>query len=480
MKGFKKLLTGILAATLIMGSSLTSSAATITINRDDSWKPTSELQEGESNDATYTYYKILDAEIVESATVAEDGSNSGGTAVYTISGDNAADKVAKLPSIFTSSLASDGKYYVTLADASTSASDIASELDAMVTANPTLFPGTAVTSHDNPVVIDNLDTGYYFIKASNGTELAVQTLDNVEIKEKNDYPKIDKKQKKENGATYVDDSVVGQIGKNIDYEITVTVPADANKDIIVVDEMSNGLKYDATKGLTVKNGENDVAYTLDSSSDSGWQITFTPDNYANYKGQDIVITYSATVTDAALSDTDRDNKATLKYDNNNYVLVDKVDYVTWYTGIVKVDGADTTKKLEGVKFTLACNDEAFNVTKIGDYYVPGGDSNEVVTDANGLIIIRGLDNEDQVFVLTETETQEGYNLLAGPKKLTLVQETTGTTAVATDGFDQVENNKGATLPSTGGIGTTIFYIVGGLLIVAAAVFFVVRRKGDAE
>ena len=223
----------------------------------------------------------------------------------------------------------------------------------------------------------------------------------------------------------------------------------------------------------------EVDYTELASGDEGynaeaaWQIKLADTVVQANRGNDIVITYRAKVTEAALTDTARENEVTLSYDGGNYVLTDKTEYTTYYGGIEKVDGADTSIKLDNVKFTVTVDGEAFNVTKSGDYYIPGGESNEVVTDENGLIIIRGLDN-DKEYVLTETETHAEYNLLDTPKTLTL-EEDTATTYV-TDNFDQILNNKGAELPSTGGMGTTIFYVVGGLLIIGAAVILVARRK----
>ncbi len=91
--------------------------------------------------------------------------------------------------------------------------------------------------------------------------------------------------------------------------------------------------------------------------------------------------------------------------------------------------------------------------------------------------------------VTETAPLTGYNPLAADVTLTLYEDTvtvtdeSGTTTTttsfvktATDKWSEVPNNKGTLLPSTGGIGTTIFYVLGGLLVVGAAVILVARRK----
>ncbi len=462
------------AMLLVMGSAFAESTSSITITRDDSWDSSAE-----SAKATYTYYKIFDAAITTAKEVDPDtGELTGegeGTVVYTVDSEA---KANALPSIFTSKLGADGKYYITLTDSSTSAADIVAALKTMVADNPTLFPGTSQTSDQASVVLEVPSDGYYLIEASNGKDAAVQTIGNVTIKEKNDYPTVSKEQRKGSNE-YKEDNVIAEVGTYIDYQITVHIPADATKSIAIIDKLSSGLEYDETSGLTlVPNVDyTDLIDTDDEyEDDATWQIKLSETVVAANRGADIVITYRAKVTADALEDSYRENEVTLKYDNENYILKDKTEYTTYYGGIEKIDGS-SKETLEGVKFTVTVGEENFNVTKPEgkDYYIPGGDSNEVVTDANGKIIIRGLD-EDKTYTLTETETQEGYNLLDTPKDLTL-DEDTGEYA-AKDDYDQIENNKGTQLPSTGGMGTTIFYVIGGLLIIGAAVVLVARRKAQ--
>lgn len=488
MKGIKKILAVMVAMVMTLGLTAANvfaegetTGSTITINRDDSWQSS----ETEDRKATYTYYKIFDADITEAATVdPKTGASTGGNVVYTISGDNAKAKVDALPEIFTAKLAADGKYYITLTDKNTGAEAIVTALKEMVAANKSLFPGKSETSASNPVVLNVGTDGYYLIEASNGKDLAVQTIGNVEINEKNDYPTIDKQQKKDAGETFVDTTVEAEIGKVIDYKIVVHIPADANKAIYVVDKMSAGLTYngnydakiDGAPVTSVDMAATDPGYV--SPAPEGYTIPFQK-KFADTivsanRGKDIVITYTATVNANALVPTGRENEAKLVYDEGNYVLKDKVEYTTYFTGIVKVDGADENTKLENVKFTITVGGKAYNVTKSGDYYIPGGDSNEVITDANGLIIIRGLDNT-KTYTLTETETKPGYNLLETPKNLVLVEDNSQH-PYATTTFDKVVNNKGTVLPSTGGIGTTIFYAIGSILVVGAGVLLISKKR----
>ena len=159
-------------------------------------------------------------------------------------------------------------------------------------------------------------------------------------------------------------------------------------------------------------------------------------------------------------------------------MTDQVEYTTYYTGINKIDGEDNAA-MEGVKFELTAGGNAVNVTKTEDgYYIPGGNSNVVVTDENGFIRIRGLDNT-KTYILTETETQSGYNMLDEPVTLALREELISLFA-GDSAFEEIENNKGTLLPSTGGIGTTIFYVIGGLLIICAGALLVTKIRMNSK
>ena len=247
--------------------------------------------------------------------------------------------------------------------------------------------------------------------------------------------------------------------------------------MVVTDTPSTGLTFNSDS-LTYTGSATVDTTTPAVTGDQAWAATITVTEAS--KGTDVVFTYTMTVNDEVLVDSDKINTFELKYGDNYTAIPETVEYETYFSGIEKIDGEDDSIKLEGVKFTLKEGDAEFKVTKHDDgyYYYDANGSSEVVTDKDGMIIIRGLDN-DKTYTLTETENPNpGYNMLSGPTTLTLVKDEGE--AYTTNTYDQVENNKGTVLPSTGGIGTTMFYVIGAILVIGAGVVLVSRRRMGAR
>jgi len=501
----KKILAIMMATLIVVGMAWSAMAASITITQDSTYSGTA----GEPG-RTYTYYQIFHATL--------SGSNSGTGGGYTgtsgtpgditnsltkgysyyLKATDDATQIAQLGTWdaetktwnkasgnlwFDLTPSADGtQYIVTWAAATTDSETVQKAADwlsknytALTYANLTWNSGTTTWT------ATDLEDGYYLIKGNTGKNLVAATT-NLVIKEKNDYPPIDKTQADEDNATQVDTELNLAIGDKVTYQAKVTIPATAKvgDTMVVTDTPSTGLTYNGDVAVKENTGAATVVFGTAGTGDA-WTATITVTDGS--QGKDVIFEYTMTINENALVDTDRINTFKLKFGDNYNAIPETVPFTTYYTGIEKVDGADSGTKLAGVKFTLTEAGKAFNVKKTSgtpvDYYIPdpSGTSNVVVTDTNGLIVIRGLDN-DKEYVLTETETLDGYNLLAGPKTLTLVKDTSGT--YVTDSFDKVENNKGTVLPSTGGIGTTIFYIVGGLLAVGAGVVLVTKKRMSKE
>lgn len=223
-------------------------------------------------------------------------------------------------------------------------------------------------------------------------------------------------------------------------------------------------------------------------------------------GSKITVEYTSELNDKAeLGSQGNVNKAKLEFSNNpNNEQVGKPenpgetpwDNVIVFTYKVVVDKyADSTdgKKLSGAEFTLE------KVLKDGSK-----ETIKVVKSSDGTsFTFSGLDDGD--YILTETKTPDGYNTIA-PIRFTVAadhkiaweaEERTGiltsltgnaatgsltftTNADKSELATKVVNKKGITLPSTGGMGTYLFYIIGGLLVVISVVLFVVKKRMEYE
>lgn len=285
--------------------------------------------------------------------------------------------------------------------------------------------------------------------------------------------------------------------------------------LVVTDTMSKGLTFDTNKNnIKVKNGEtlvNEDNYDVASTpGEDGTTTTITfKEEYCKQLApnttQNFTITYTATLNDqAVLGQSGNTNDVFVTYRNTGDV--DDRDTEHKSTTKVFTYGIDLLKKgegvdkLVGVKFTLTDeSDKAVNVDKktSNTFYTPGGTSNEVETDADGKIYIRGL--KPGTYKLTETKTKDGYVLLKEPVKIEITEDSTVATpgaAKATVGgkpvtmqADQknsgsktaevpltVVNSKGFDLPATGGRGIALFTIAGIAIVAAAGSLLFMRKR----
>lgn len=252
----------------------------------------------------------------------------------------------------------------------------------------------------------------------------------------------------------------------------------------------------------------------------------------------IVVTYSATINGSATAGGEGNkNSVKLEYSNdpNNTgtgtTKSDEVSVFTFKLDITKIKKNDANTKLAGAKFVLSTSDKLdigvadsdaeldsavtnnlIKVTGTTPNYVINDGTNtsataqyimETATGNNlGQLNITGLNKG--VYYLYETKAPDGYNRITEPIKIEITEATTekgtdsnfsvtslkykindgtektGTTATGVISAN-VENTSGSTLPSTGGMGTKLFYTIGGILMAGAAIVLVVRkRRSDAE
>ena len=255
-------------------------------------------------------------------------------------------------------------------------------------------------------------------------------------------------------------------------------------------------------GLVLQTGANDIqikvgsgSYTTNfstygmtlTSTAAGWTLSWdaatAPTN--TYKNQDVVIKYKTKVgPELAVAATN--GTAVV----NEIVGSDPVNGTNGipiqgevYTCNIKIQKTNNEgAALENAKFKLYKMD---NNAKVYYKYannevswVSEADADVVTTNAQGEATFDGL--KDGTYFLEETEAPAGYNQLAGPVQVDVTGNTTVTPNVGQVIDASIVNNKGGTLPGTGGIGTTIFYVLGGVLLVGAAVVLVTRRRMNSE
>lgn len=481
-KTFKKLMAALLAVALLCAMAVPAFAAegaatgsgTITIDKA-------------INGETYTAYKIFN---VISSKMETDGSM---TYVYTVA-DGWADFFNQ----------SEVKNYVsvdthgqpTWVESKESVADLQAfaKLALDYASKTTTITGKTATASGGEAVISGLTAGYYVVSTTAGSLCILNTNgSDLKIDEKNVAPTIDKKI---DGSKSTNDAAIGDV---VNYTVTIHAKKGATG-YVLTDTMTKGLTFNRDS-LTVKVGATTLAenthYTVavDAATDGSTKFTVTfKDTYLNTidGDTDIVVSYTATVNkDAVIGTTGNTNTAQLKYGNNSTVESTTTTY-SYKFDLVKTD--NSKKLLTGAKFKLYDSQTSTTPVKLikdattGNYRVAetseSGAVDEIVIDSFKAVTISGLNKK--TYYLEETLAPAGYNKLTERQSVELGKEgfvadatinNSGSEgATWTEGGVQVINNTGATLPSTGGMGTTLFYVIGGGLMVAAVVLLVTKKR----
>lgn len=365
--------------------------------------------------------------------------------------------------------------------------------------------GTAAASTfaDGKYTIDVDEVGYYLVKDKDGsldgkneayTGYILQVLGtktNIDPKT-NTVPTPGKVIVSGDAEVAAEDY---SIGDTVTFKITATLPDDYDEydsyKLIFNDTLSAGLTYAATTGVTVDG--NDAAALTPAAS--GTTITYTIEDVKTAyptatAGSVIAITYTATLNENAVIGSEGNlNTVNLEFSNNpNSDSLGKTNDVdvkaySYQLNIEKVDGADNTTKLKGAEFVLK-NADGTKYAKVTDGKFAGwvdtideatvlttGDENDDSV-AYAAIVIKGL--ASGTYKLEETKAPANYNKLT--EDVTIVIADAEAQATAT--VQTVENKAGSTLPTTGGIGTTIFFVCGGLIVAATAVLLIVKRRAN--
>ena len=424
----------------------------------------------------------------------------------------------------------------------------AKEILGWILENATTVAGThkTATTTASTTVINNLDYGYYVVYPLGATDtstapgneivksvasLVSVTGNDATVNMKSNYPTVVKKVNDNKNADDVN------IGDTVTYTLTSKVPDMTGYDSYVFnfkDTLSAGLTFKEITSVTV--GETTITkvdagqeandtYTL---TQDGQNITITMNNFlasnANKAGQEIKVTYTATLNKNAVTGFDANkNSATIEY-SNKPGTTDKgesepsiVDVHTFNSTIFKYYlKGETQTGLANAEFELykangEVAGEKVNIKKVtdGEYRVAtpeeataeGFKSDVIVSGNNGKVLVKGL--EAGTYYLKETKAPEGYNKLLSDIKVEIkanydpktgkltsysVDYTyNGTTTTGTEIKDTitspevaVENKTGAQLPSTGARTALLLTLAGVVLFAFMAASSIYSKRREAR
>ena len=361
------------------------------------------------------------------------------------------------------------------------------------------------TANSSTVAFTGLDLGYYLVQSDLGALCSLDTtMPDVTIKEKNSEPTVEKKVKEDSNGDFGQTNDA-DIGQTVEFKTTITVVDGQPKGYVLHDTMSAGLTFNK-KTVEVKIGERILTagtdYTLVTeglNDGCTFEVRFVD---GQLKPNDVVtVTYSATVNEkAVIGGEGNPNTTKLSYtDGSTTTKKDTPESKTytyvWEFDVLKYTMKDSTEtSLAGAKFVLYKTVDGKNYyVKVTNGKVTGwtetkAEGTVFETPDDGSFTISGLDAD--TYYLEEVEAPAGYNKLAAPVKVTITATINATTNVGTATVTygenststdtvKIENKTGVELPSTGGVGTTIFYVIGGLLMAVAVVLLVTKKKMSA-
>ncbi|MBQ6835559.1 MAG: isopeptide-forming domain-containing fimbrial protein [Clostridia bacterium] len=431
---------------------------------------------------TYKAYKIFDY------------TNNGDAFSYTIKTSNPWFDIVKGYGVFTltKSATDETVYVVTYGENTVDAAHFANYLSTTLkAANPAIAADK--TSTDGKFT--GLDLGYWFVDTSLGSLCSlVNTDDEQTLFEKNSIPTI-KKFVEEDSASW-GETATADFNQNVNFKLVVNTGTDTYEDKVNGVDADYVIKDTIPAGMTYNNNAvvTDWATTDYEVAVSGQVVTITlkAAKLATLgENADIEITYSAKVNNnAVIGGNGNVNNVVLTY--KNQTSSDSATVYTYEFNIFKYTGEK--EALAGAKFVLkkvenqvtyyaqaigkqaAGNDNPFGTPETEKTTVTADITGWTTVEAeatvfespeSGKIFIKGLDEAE--YALEEIEAPEGYNLLTADKPVSVNAANDKQTI-------EVENKSGAILPGTGGVGTTMFYVLGSVMMIGAAVLLVTKKK----
>lgn len=362
------------------------------------------------------------------------------------------------------------------------------------------------------VVFDGLDLGYYVVESTSGTACAITTTDpDATIKNKHENPSVNTII--EHGGVVKDNHIMNSVnlGETVYFETTINVKPGATN-YVLHDKMDSNLEkcwiYEVYCNLPNSKNQNTSLATTGAENEKmvnvipglfhsekptdgcTFELSFTDLFYTKYKQQiedrkltEIHVKYYATVGNKAIINQAMMNTTWLTYGRNS-LETDKSETKTYTYGIPVYKYTGLNTPLADAKFILSKKQNPAEADEIkfspnGSVYRYSTDqengSTTLVSPTEGRFEIQGL--QEGVYYLKEIEAPKGYNKIQKSIKIEILSD--GSIKVndeAITGDVKVQNNTGSVLPSTGGMGTTLIYVVGSILVLASGIVLFSKRK----
>mgnify|MGYP004634190605 CR=1 FL=1 len=484
MKKFRKLFAVLTASALVGAMSFTTMAAadiaptTFAGSGSASIKVNlPALPEGSTATNTYKVYRVFDA--------TSDGENT--NISYKLNANH-----TTAPAGFSVDEGGNVKYHDS--EATTLSQDDINAIKAYVT-DKDIVATVTTTATDKEFTLSNLPYGYYYISTTTGTLVTVDSTNpSVTVQDKNEVPTLDKKITGVTDGKLDDDGkkALAQVGTTVNYEATITIGKGA-EGYVFHDDMGAGLKL-VTGSIVVDDNDDkvpasDINYTLSTNTKDDTIYIEFDDTYIGKLAERTVITisYDATVTSDALTfqSVDGKNTASLDYGHStgtNSTPTKETEVHNAKLTVTKVEPVEGStmeyKPLAGAGFVLKNAAGKFyqKDTSTGKLIVNWVDAEKdatelLTTDTSNILEFTGLPNG--TYILIEKTTPRGYN--QAPNE----EFTVAGGDYTKENLEQerrVVNNKGIELPSTGGMGTVAFAVVGLIVMAGAAVTLIIKKR----
>lgn len=358
------------------------------------------------------------------------------------------------------------------------------------------------------VEFTGLKLGYYLVDSSVGALCSLTTTKPLaSLEEKNGAPELMKyvyNTNHDNFIPYNDAS----LGTDVKFKTEIKAKPGV-ENYILHDKMDSGLTFNNdlkvnVDGTAIPEDKMTITYVNNNADKCAFEIKFD-DNYLNSlfsdtkKELNITVEYTAKLNKNAVSENH--NKAELIYGDNN-TIESETKTCTYTIPVFKYTKTDTP--LDGATFTLSKDNDGIELYKLvfvenkDDYAVyrlktdkdlENSCVTKIVTGTTGKFKITGLGSG--VYYLKETEAPKGYNILKKSKKIVISEggaiklDADFNNGVVTggefvSGDIKVQNNAGFELPSTGGMGTTLIYLIGGALVLGSGIVLMNKKRAKAK